>query len=128
MWVGVVASSAVHIQDARVQGLLVVQGKGHGIHTAPPVLSAWFLQHNIDNWMNISIDKRTTKKKYLYIVYSLRYSGAKSGLPSCSGIPAASRPVPSPSPSAPGKNWRSLARRHHPCRNTSPGEVKKPWS
>lgn len=63
MWVGVVASSAVHIQDARVQGLLVVQGKGHGIHTAPPVLSAWFLQHDIDTWMNISIDKRTTKKR-----------------------------------------------------------------
>lgn len=44
MRVSVGASSAVHIKDTCVQGLLVVQGKGHCIQTTSPILSSWFLQ------------------------------------------------------------------------------------
>lgn len=38
MGVSVAASSAVHVQDARVQRLLVVQRKGHGVQTTSPIL------------------------------------------------------------------------------------------
>lgn len=36
------ASSTVHVKDTRVQGLLVVQGKGHCIQTTSPILPTWF--------------------------------------------------------------------------------------
>lgn len=46
MGVRVAASSAVHVQDARVQRLLVVQRKGHGVQTASPILPTRLLQHS----------------------------------------------------------------------------------
>lgn len=45
MRVSMDASSAVHIQDTRVQGLLIVQREGHCIQTASPILLAWFLEY-----------------------------------------------------------------------------------
>lgn len=45
MGVSVAAGSAVHIEDARVQRLLVVQRKGHCIQTTSPILPSGFLEH-----------------------------------------------------------------------------------
>lgn len=47
MRISVAASSAVHFKDAFVEGLLVVKGKGHGIQTTSPILSAWFLEQKV---------------------------------------------------------------------------------
>lgn len=56
--------------------------------------------------------------------YLQQYPGVKLALLSCSDIPAAFQHGPSLSQTAPRKNGRSLARRHHPCQSTSPVESK----
>ncbi len=61
MRVRVGASSAVHIKDKCVQGLLVVQGKRHSIQTTSPVLPTWFLQQK----SGTCIRMRTRKCIYL---------------------------------------------------------------
>lgn len=47
MRVSVAAGSAVHVQNAQVQRLLVVQRKGHCVQTTSPILPTWFLQRSI---------------------------------------------------------------------------------
>lgn len=57
MRVSVVASSAVHIKDTRVKGLLVVEGKGQCIQTTSPILPTWFLEEKvIFKWINKCTD------------------------------------------------------------------------
>lgn len=118
MGVRVAASSAVHVQDACVQRLLVVQRKGHGVQTASPILPTRLLQHSAQY-----VEMRTSFEKLvrsLGLPHLRQWSGAESVLLSCSDTPGASRPAPSPFLSAPGRKWKNVAGQHRPCRNTCP--------
>ena len=125
MRVGVSASSAVHVQDACVEGLLIVEGKGHCIQATSPILSTWFLEHKELIFYMISKCSKQTQWLWTKVLDLQRQSEAECGLLSGSGSPAASRLAPSPSPSAPGRSWRILAGLHHPCQNTSPKNTQR---
>lgn len=51
MGVSVAAGSAVHVQNAQVQRLLVVQRKGHCVQTTFPILPTGFLQRSIQTFI-----------------------------------------------------------------------------
>lgn len=123
MGVSVAASSAVHVQDARVQRLLVVQRKGHGVQTTSPILPTRLLQHSVQH-----LETRTRFEEFAYSLstpHLRQWSGAESVLLSRSDTPGASRLAPSPFRSAPGKKWRNVAGQYYPCRSTCPWRGKK---